>query len=125
VPYLLWEGNRAEVDSLELLDAEIDHLTDEACKGMPFSVQVCLDYGTAMLIVVGRPESHLEFTSPTNQPLMVGCVGPCDDDELIEFSHGGQHSELPRRFWVPTSEAREALRTFFRTGERPSNIRWN
>lgn len=125
MPYLLWhEDNRSEIDSVEELDRALDRLTAEAREDLPFAVQVCLDDRTAMLIVVGRDVSHVEFTSPTSRPLVVVCEGPWDDDELIELTHGGVWSELPRRYWVPISEAREAVRAFFRTGTRPNNIRW-
>ena len=125
-PQLFWEeANRTEVRSVEELDRLVDQLTVEARADMPLTVELHVGDETAMSIVVGREESHVEFHSAATHPPIVACHGPWNDDELIEFSHRGQYSELPRRYFVPIADAREALRRYFRTGTRPDNIAWS
>lgn len=126
MPYLLWGDNkRAEFRSLAQLEELIGQLSfDAATCGMPLGVQVCLNAETALLITVGSEESHLEFYSAAGHPRGVGSRGPWDDDKLIEADFMGQTSELPRRYWVPITDAREALRRFYLTGARPDNITW-
>lgn len=125
-PYLIWhEKERAEVDSLQELELLIEELTQEAIEEkMPFSFQLMVNPETCFSMVVGREISHLEFYSTIQSPLAVGCRGPWDDEELIELTHGGQFSEMPKCYWVPLVEAQEALKQYFRTGERPLNIKW-
>jgi hypothetical protein len=125
-PYLLWgDKQRAEFDSLVQLEELIDQLTLKAAANkLPIAVQVCLNAETGLLITVGSEVSHVEFASPSGHPRGVGSRGPWDDDELIEADFMGQISELPRRYWVPIADAREALRRFYLTGARPDNITW-
>ena len=126
MPDLVWgQSDRAKVRSVEDLDRLVDQLTSEASEGLPFAVELYIRDGTGMYIVVGRQESHVEFFSAHSHPPVIGCRGPWDDDDLVEFTYRGQYSELPKRFTVPISDAREALRRFFQTGKRPDNIAWN
>jgi hypothetical protein len=68
----------------------------------------------------------MEFRSPQVDPQLWVCRGPWsdDDDALVGFSHHGQWSEVPRRYTVPYEAAREALRSFYLTGARPANVKW-
>jgi hypothetical protein len=122
---LIWgEAESSPVASANELDDLLDDLTEQAWIQGLFTVQLVMNNGTALLIVVGGQMSHVEFYWRTGKPLAVGSRGPWDDDELIALTHCGQYSELPRRFWVPTEDAREAMRQYFRTGSRPTNITW-
>lgn len=125
-PYLLWgDDERAEFDSLPQLEELIDQLTSKAAaQKTSLAVQVCINAETGLLISVGSEASHMEFTSPTGRPRGVASRGPWDDDRLVEMDFMGQISELPRRYWVPIADAREALRRFYLTGTRPNNIAW-
>jgi hypothetical protein len=66
----------------------------------------------------------VEFHSTDPRPNGFGSVGPWDDDEVIDFNFKGEITEMQRRYWVPISDAREALRLYFLTGDRPDNINW-
>jgi hypothetical protein len=41
------------------------------------------------------------------------------------FLLGKHHTELPDYYRIPTSQALEAVRELFETGERPSSITWD
>lgn len=127
--HLMWgQEDHADISSVEELDRALDQLTIESERiGMPTGVQLQIDGGAAMSIVVGREESHVEFYSPTARPPAVGCRGPWqgeEGDELLVFNFGGEYTEIEKRYSVPVAQAREAIRIFFTTGLRPENIAW-
>lgn len=124
-PYLIWSVNkRAEVHSLEELDKIIDKLSNEAKRKMPFTVQLCFSERNGLLITLGLNVSHLEFFSESGTPIGVYSFSPWDKKDLITVLHGDEPVELERKYFVPIDEARKALRFYFKTGERPENIRW-
>src|SRR5688572_23117793 len=113
-PYLLWDSdNRAEIYSLQELEQIVDRLTIQAEEEMPFSLQFCGNAERCLMFTIGGEESRMEFCSTTGKRLIVGCRGPWDDDELIEFTHAGQYTEIERRYCVPIADAREALRRYY------------
>lgn len=127
--YLIWDADRrSEVSTVEEMDLILDRLTSEAKRvGMPIGVQLELGSGSAMTIGVGGEESHVEFLSPSDGPMVVGCRGPWqgkEGDEIVRFSFGGEYSEIQKRYTVPIAQAREALREFMRTNLRPNSIPW-
>jgi len=124
-PYLAWGESMLEIHSPEELDQVINQLIEQGQKKMPLSVQLVANEESALLITVGSQESHVEFYSITEPVLVVGCKGPWDDNSLVAFTHGGEYSEIERRYCVPFASAREALNQYFLTGQRPNNIQWN
>ncbi len=125
-PYLVWDmGQRSEVQSEEQLTHLIEQVVLEAQNDMPFTVEIRVSKDTGLSMVVGLNESHMEFYSESEGPLVVGCKGPWNTDELIAFLHWGEYTEMPRKFWVPFSSAKVAFFEYFRTGKRPNNIQWN
>lgn len=128
VAHLEWDRNeRADAPSVQELDHILDRLTAQARASRPFSVDLFLDSGDALAIVVGGEVSVMNFYSPTHRPPVVGCRGLWSEDEaeeLIVFDFRGEYSEIEKRYTVPTADAREGMRRFFITGERPDNITW-
>lgn len=125
-PYLSWNRKGyAEFRTLQELEQLIEQLTVQAYEqNQLIGVEVCVDDDSCLLITVGREETHMEFYSTAGKPLVVVCRGPWDNDELITYNHGGQWSEMEKRYCVPSMEARVALRIYFETGLRPNNITW-
>lgn len=125
-PCLTWDENeQCIVHSVSELDQMIEKLTAKAKEeNMPFTVELQVDPETALVIVVGREESHVAFYSTASRPPIVTSIGPWDEDEQIVFTHRGHWSSMDKRFWVPIAEAREAMRSYFLTGRRPDNITW-
>jgi hypothetical protein len=50
--------------------------------------------------------------------------GTDDEDPPFEVVGGGSKAWLPAWTAIPIADAREAVRRFFLTGERPDNIAW-
>lgn len=126
--YLEWDEHQcAEVSSVEELDRLLDQLTLQARNEQPFSVDLVADAGTALSIVVGDVIAPVNFYSPTGHPLVVGCSYPWeeDGDQLFVFFARGSYSETEKRYTIPIADAREAMRRFLVTGQRPDNITWN
>jgi hypothetical protein len=123
-PYLIWEEERAEVRSVEELDAVLDRLTLQAKEDTPFTVELYITDATMLYIIVGRDESQVVYYASADKPVAVSSVGPWEDDEPINFLYRGYESSVPKRYFVPITEAREAMRRFFQTGAAPNNITW-
>jgi len=126
-PYLLWgdeEWECVEVSSLAALDATVDRLESAARGNMPHTVELYHTEERLLLIMVGHEASYVAFYSTDYRPYRWACRGPWDDDEHIEFLYRGHHSGIDRRYTVPRAAAREALRRFFATGDRPDNLTW-
>jgi hypothetical protein len=129
---VLWEtGMRPEtreVASAESLEELLDELTLRAQEiNMPFSVQIELEDDSAILISVGSGISHLEFYSASHHPPVVASLSQVstDGDEIVTVLHGGIPSTVSRGSCVPIAEARAAVRQYFETGRRPTNISWS
>lgn len=125
-PYLMWDENRRiDIQAQQDLDLVIDQLLMQTHRDIPLSVQLSVNLDSSLLITVGGEESHVEFYSKSAPTLVVGCRGPWNDDSLVAFTHGGEYSEIERRYCVPFAQARAALHQYFQTGQRPDNIEWN
>lgn len=125
-PKLMWNGiNHVTVHSVHDLDHFLDRLTIDAQDELPFTVELQMSPDTGLSIVVGGEASHMEWFAETSRPPAVGCSGPWDSDDLIVFLHQGEYSELPKRFFIPHDQARDAMREYFQTGSRPRNVVWN
>ena len=124
---LVWgdeEHCRTEVSTEEELDRVVDELTATAATDAPFSIELMVNEDTAISIVVGLDISLVNFYSATNKPNYSGSIGPWDEDESIVFYYRGHYSEVSKAHFVPIDDAREALRCYFRTGQRPKKITW-
>lgn len=125
-PYITWGiHQRAKIHNIEELDEWIDTLTRVAKDGgRPFSVQLRKGESTGLLFTVGLDISHLEFYSEKNSPIIVGSRGSMDDEEIIIFLHGDEPSEMEKKYFVSMESARQAIKMYFTTGERPENVSW-
>jgi hypothetical protein len=125
--YILWDLNkRDEFSSLQELEQLIEQVTTQAKQtSMPIGVQIQFSPETGLLITVGREESHVEFSTANQRPLVAVCRGPWDSDETIEIDFMAEPSTIEKRYCVPILDAREAVRQCYQTGARPSNISWD
>jgi hypothetical protein len=122
---LEWDENQqADVHSLDELERLIDELSLQAQGELPFSVELYGNVDTCLSILVGGEVSHLEFFSAKSRPPVVVSSGPWSDDEFVVCTHRGHYSEMPKKYCIPVADAREALRRYFLTGERPDNVAW-
>jgi hypothetical protein len=120
------EVDHEEVFSLDDLDHELDRLTAHAAQlGTPFTVTLAGSDETSMQIVVGAPVASVQWVR--DEPWR--CVASVNDnvdrgDDLIPFAGNGQHSELPWRYWIEVTAARDAVRHYLRSGQPSPLMRW-
>lgn len=125
---LVWgDNNVLEVESVEQLEHMLYRLISETAGGLPISVEL-RDSDASMCIMLGRNESHAEFYSSSQHPLVVVGKGPWDGpagEEIIPCLFCGQYTEIKKEYCLPADQAREGLIEYFRTGQRPTNIEWS
>jgi Immunity protein Imm1 len=123
-----------EVNSIEELDEVLDRwhaelMADEDARLVTLSASPDL----SLTIGLGNEESVLNWTdeSDTSAPYMTtrnpdyDFNTPDDDDEEdMEFAFGNTWNQYPTRVLIPIVTAREAMREFFTTGNRPTNVDW-
>ena len=127
---LSWNGGltdrlkAAEVTSVDDLDRLLDHLTTQAHDlGIPFDVTIDPGDGTSMGIVVGGAAAVVQWIRDDPWDCQVSTADSADDG-VVQFTGGGQFSELPRRHWTEVALARQATRHYFTTGELTPRVRW-
>jgi immunity protein Imm1 of predicted polymorphic toxin system len=79
----------------------------------------------ALSIGLGRDRSALNYMSSPDPPYFTSHDPDSDDEDgTVVFFYYGHWSEFPADAAVPIDDAREAVRSFFADGQRPSNIAW-
>jgi hypothetical protein len=118
----------SRVTTIEDLDRILSHLTARATQiNLPFNVTLQPDDDDASMdIVVGADLAAVEWIQPEPWSCLVGVDQSFSgaDGGLIEFAGNGQYSELPRRYWIQTATAREAIRHYFQDGQLTSVVSW-
>lgn len=116
------------VRTVEELDDLLDRLTEEAvADNRPLYVQLATEDGTRGLqVALGRDYSTLEYhdaSDPANPRLDIsqGIVHVPENDE---FDLGGTPTSVRTAAGISVDDAREAVREFFRTRKRPSQMQW-
>jgi hypothetical protein len=122
---LSWaEGKSATVASVDELDERLDALDAEAREGDPFVAEVARPDGAVLSIGLGRDASVLNYSASPDPPYYTSHSPGGSGDESPVFYYYGHWSEFRPDAAVPMENAREAVRVFFRTGDRPDNIDW-
>jgi len=124
-PYLLWNRNQISVPTTQELDVLLDKLTSEIKDGISQGVQLVVNDATGLLITIGSSLSHVEFYDSNGHPPVVGYLeDSTNNSELFHFFYEGEPSSVKKRSCVPIETAREALRLYLLTGQKPTNIEW-
>jgi Immunity protein Imm1 len=112
---------RAEITSVEEMDALLDSLESEAAVE-PFVVELVNSSGAALSMGLGRPSTVINYVNESLEPPYLQSVGSRDDD--LVFRYRGEWTEYPPGSAVPTELGRRALREFFAVAEPPPLIEW-
>ena len=123
VPYLLWNDQQIEINSLQELERIINILIAEN-QEIPVAIQLVVNEKTGMLITVGSENSHTEFYSEDSRPPVSISHGGNEGEDLVYFFHGGVLSSAPRKTCIPFILAMEALQKYYLTGEKPNTLSW-
>ncbi len=108
------------------LDSVLDRVAAEARQqGKPQDVQITVDGGGTLGIVVGAEWSVLNHVPQDRNPPYMTSVGQDRSDDLLVFYVAGDHySETLRRNAISPEAARAALRHFVTTGELSPDVDW-
>lgn len=117
------EGAGAWVKSTEELDLLLNDLA-EAGIHKPLMVESISAKGDSLSIGVGSQESILSWIPAGGNPPYFASKGNPDAQGTVVFFYRGSWSEFPRWSAIPVATAREAMRQFLETGERPTNVNW-
>ncbi len=108
----------------ELIDL-IESLGTSAKKNKhPISVEVKINEGTVLSLVVGLEISVLHFFDEENKPNYFASKGEDSSDEWVAFFMQDHYSEMPLKYFVPSVKAIEAVKEYYRHGCKPTNIQW-
>jgi hypothetical protein len=124
-PQLSWDEHATMVPiaSERELMQQLDRIAAEADAAAPPLVELFMPGGSSMAIGVGRDHSVVTFIRSLGEPDYLS-KGADEDGEPPLFYFHGADSEFPPGSAVPVEDAYEAMRRFYRTGERPDNIDW-
>jgi hypothetical protein len=122
---LSWAENQsAPVSTAEELDQRLDALDEQARDSQPFVAELVRPDGAVLSIGLGRDASVLNYSASADPPSFTSCDPDGGQNGTIVFHYYGHWSEFPADAAVPMDDAREAVRSFFADGQRPSNIAW-
>lgn len=114
------------IRSREQLDDALDEIERHARANEPLIVDLISPLGASLRIGLGRQRSVLTFDSGSGMPPYLESSGDetNTNSDSIVFYYGGHWTEFPASALIPKEAAREAMKSFFQTGERPNNVSW-
>jgi hypothetical protein len=114
------------IDTIEELDHMLDELTTLSISDKtPMTVELTVNDETMLRIVVGLNISQILFVPKVAVPTAYSSHGDwSDEEEYIVFFYREHYSETPKKYWVAIELARDAMREYFRTGSKPTNVVW-
>jgi hypothetical protein len=125
---VVWNHGEVQdiVNSMSELDALLDRIHNATAQDRLNDIVIVSPTGDNIAIVMGASETVLSWISADGDPPYFASRGESEKIEPVFtcFLYGSEHTEYARRNVIPTERGREALRNFFATGKRPSNIEW-
>lgn len=106
------------VDLIERLD------TSAKNDSYPITVEVRVGEGSVLSVVVGLEISVLHFYDEKKEPQYFVSMGEESIDEWVGFFMQDHFSEMPRKYFIPSPLAMEAIKEYYRSGQKPPNINW-
>jgi hypothetical protein len=121
-----WHRGTFNAETEDELDAILDRVTREIDPELPQDVVVERSNGDALTVLLGAPQSFVNFIAASgNPPYFVSLGNPTAEGVITFYVNGDHHSEAHARHGIAVSQAREAARQFvkLRTG-LPTNVTW-
>lgn len=112
-------------DAVEL-DRVVDMVIKSECSEYPTVIEIQVR-GYLLTMAVGLPESFVQISSDSGlSPYLVAVSDKkaADHDTFNFYFQGLHHTEIRRRYILPTMFARELTRAFVVTGTIPESIEW-
>jgi immunity protein Imm1 of predicted polymorphic toxin system len=115
------------VSNVAELDHTIDGVIKSECDDYPTVVEI-KSVGYLFTLAVGLPESFVQIANESHlQPYLVAVNKDVDDKEgsFNFYFQGLHHTEIPRRYILPISKARELARAYLIKGTIPEGVEWD
>lgn len=125
---IAWDGNSDETVSVSVgeLRGKLIELNQLAV-ARPFIVDITIDGGDTISVVLGREVSVLNFISASKKPPYLASEGrsPVLEGGVVRFGYFGSMTEFPEWQTIPTNDALEAVYNFVATGTLPGSVAWS
>ena len=119
------DQNKKSVNSETELIALIQDLDSNAKNdNYPISVEIKVNEGTVLSLVVGMEITVLHFYHEKNSSKYFVSEGEDTIDEWVSFFMQDHFSEMPRKYFVPSTLAINAIKEYYRSGDKPTNVHW-
>lgn len=115
---------RSKVESVERLDQLLDDLQRQGAASQPLIAELVPPGKGTLAIGLGLDDTVLSYTPASRNPPYLRTAGPNEHGSDLVFFYYGEWTEFPREQAIPLSEAREAIRRFYREGALPSQVKW-
>ena len=113
-----------EVHDAGQLDARLDSIAASCKPDRPTIVDLHI-HRHSVSFGLGLPETFVQVQSESGMPPYFVTVGDSTAEGVLTFYlMGSHHTEILRRHAISSVAAREIVREFFVTGERPSEVEW-
>jgi len=123
--HISWNDREAREDTIDGVNRLLDGLHDEFRRGDPTLVTVARGAGgDSLSIGLGNERSVLNYVRGDGNPPYYTSAGGDDTDEMLSFRFGGEWSEFPLRYAIPTAAARAAMTHFCETGALWDAVAW-
>jgi hypothetical protein len=112
-------------DAVEL-DRVVDMIIKSECREDPTVIEIQAN-GYLLTMAVGLPESFVQISSDSGlSPYLVALSdkNAADHDTFDFYFQGFHHTEIRRRYILPSIVARELSKAFVVTGTIPESIEW-
>jgi hypothetical protein len=120
------EKNSKTVNSeAELISLIQDLDVNAKNEDYPISVEIKINEETVFSLVVGMEISALHFFDQKSGGKYSVSEGEESLDGWVSFFMQDHFSEMPRKNFVPSSSAMDAVKEYYRSGKRPTNINWS
>lgn len=123
-PRLSWDeaASRVPVDTEDELMERLRDIARTAAEAPPL-VELLMADGSSLAIGVGREQSVVNYIRSPDEPDYLSKGSEAAQEPPVFYYHG-TYSDFPPDAAVSAEDAYEAMRRFYRSGERPDNIQW-
>jgi hypothetical protein len=118
-------GDSISVTTAEELDAILQPLHTDVSRADALVVAITSPAGDDLTLGIGRDTTVVGWTSADGDPPHFVSRGSTEEGDDLVFFYDGHWTDFPASRGIPVEDAFEAARLFVRTGERPTNIRWD
>jgi hypothetical protein len=125
LPWMWWEKKRYEAvgwDQVEETIREAESLGTETGVGRTF--ELWAGPVTMMTVSIDVPGEHGWALGYNHDDYTATSIGPVSDGDDVDVKYDGDWESFPVQFFVSPEAGRSAVKHYFNTGTRPTNVVW-